>query len=164
VKTTSVYQGFTLTELIVTLVLIGILALFVAPRFAGMNTVRERGDYDKVLSAVTYARKAAVAKRRYACVAVASNSVTLTVDGDPPESTATPFGGTCPFGTALDLPSKDPDCTSAAANQTCLKYSTISAAPGTFQFDALGRASATATITMPGYPPITVEGETGYVH
>jgi len=30
--------------------------------------------------------------------------------------------------------------------------------------DALGRASATVTITMSGYPPITVEGETGYVH
>ena len=33
-----------------------------------MSTVRERSEYDKVLSAITYARKAAVAKRRYACV------------------------------------------------------------------------------------------------
>jgi MSHA pilin protein MshC len=164
VKTTSDCQGFTLTELIVTLVLIGILALFVAPRFAGMSTVRERSEYDKVVSAVTYARKAAVAKRRYACVAVASHAVTLTIDGNPPESTAAPFVGTCPFSTALDLPARDSDCASAGANQTCLKYSTISAAPATFQFDALGRASATVTITMPGYPPITVEGETGYVH
>jgi MSHA pilin protein MshC len=164
VKTTSDCRGFTLTELIVTLVLIGILALFVAPRFAGMSTVRERSEYDKVLSAVTYARKAAVAERRYACVAVSSNAIALTVDANPPESTASTFGGTCPFGTALDLPAKDPDCTTAGTNQTCLKYSTISAVPSTFQFDALGRASATVTITMPGYPPITVEGETGYVH
>jgi hypothetical protein len=40
----------------------------------------------------------------------------------------------------------------------------VSALPGTFQFDALGRASAPVTITMTGFPPITVEGETGYVH
>ena len=161
-KIPSDYRGFTLTELIVTLVLVGILAVFVAPKFAGMSTVRERSEYDKVLSAMTYARKAAVAKRRYACISVSSTIVTLTIDTNPPESTATPFGGTCPFGTALDLPSKDKDC--AASNQTCLKYSTIVSAPASFQFDPLGRASATVTITMSGYPPITVEGETGYVH
>ena len=68
--TPSDYRGFTLTELIVTLVLIGVLAVFVAPKFAGMSAVRERSEYDKVLSAITYARKAAVAKRRYACVSV----------------------------------------------------------------------------------------------
>jgi prepilin-type N-terminal cleavage/methylation domain-containing protein len=160
--TPSECQGFTLIELIVILVVIGVLAVFVAPKFAGMSVIRERSEYDKVLSAITYARKAAVAKRRYACVSVASTVVTLTIDTNPPESTATPFGGACPFGTALDLPSRDQDC--SASNQTCLKYSTISSAPSTFQFDALGRASTTVTVTMPGSPPITVEGETGYVH
>lgn len=155
-------RGFTLTELIVTMVVIGVLAVFVAPRFAGMSTVRERSEYDKVLSAITYARKAAIAKRRYACVSVLGTVVTLTVDTNPPESTALPFAGVCPFGAALDLPSSDKECT--AANQTCLKYSTISVTPSTFQFDPLGRASATVIVSMPGYPPITVEGETGYVH
>lgn len=160
--TTSDCRGFTLTELIVTLVLIGVLAVFVAPRFAAMSTVRERAEYDKVLSAITYARKAAVAKRRYACISVSSTIVTLTIDANPPESTAAPFGGSCPFGTALDLPSRDQDC--AASNQTCSRYTTISSTPGTFQFDPRGRASATVSITVSGYPPITVEGETGYVH
>jgi MSHA pilin protein MshC len=160
--TPSNHRGFTVTELIVTLVLVGVLAVFVAPKFSGISVVRERSEYDKVLSAIAYARKAAVAKRRYACVSVSSTVVSLTIDTGPPESTATPFGGTCPFGTALDLPSADKDC--SASNETCLKHSTISSVPGTFQFDALGRASATVTITMAGYPPITVEGETGHVH
>jgi len=160
--TLSNNRGFTLTELIVTLVMISVLAIFLAPKFGGMSAVRERTEYDKVLSAITYARKAAIAKRRYACVSVSGTLVTLTIDSNPPESTATPFGGTCPFGTALDLASKDKDC--AASNQTCLKYSTISSAPGTFQFDPLGRASTTVTITMSGFSPIKVEGETGYVH
>ena len=154
--------GFTLPELIVTLVVVGILAVFVAPRLTGINAARERSEYDKVLSAVTYARKAAVAQRRYACVQVTGTVVTLTIDPNPPESTATPFGGACPFATALNLTSRDAAC--AAANQTCLQYSTVTATPGTFQFDPLGRASATATFTMTGYPAITVEGETGYVH
>jgi MSHA pilin protein MshC len=158
----SGYRGFTLIELIVTLVLIGILAIFVAPKFAGLSAVRERADYDKVLSAITYARKAAIAKRRYACVSLASTAITLTIDSNPPESTATPFGGTCPFATALNLPSKDAEC--SASNQTCLKYSTVSSAPAAFQFDALGRASATVTVTISGFSPITVEAETGYVH
>ncbi len=160
--TPSSHRGLTLTELIVTLVLVGVLAVFVAPRFSGMIVVRERSEYDKVLSAITYARKAAIAKRRYTCVSVSGAVVALTIDANPPESTATPFGGVCPFGTALDLPSRDRDCT--ASNQTCLKHSTVSATPGQFQFDPLGRASTTVSITMPGHSPITVEGETGYVH
>jgi MSHA pilin protein MshC len=161
VRTTSDCQGFTLPELVVTLVVVGILAVFALPRLSATSAVRERAEYDKVVAAIAYARKAAIAKRRYACVSVSGTAVTLTIDGNPPESTATPFGGSCPFSTALDLPSRDQAC---APNQTCLQASTISATPTTFQFDALGRASATVTITMAGYPAITVEGETGYVH
>jgi hypothetical protein len=33
-----------------------------------------------------------------------------------------------------------------------------------FQFDPRGRASAQVVITVSGFPAITVEGETGYVH
>jgi MSHA pilin protein MshC len=160
--TLSNNRGFTLTELIVTMVLIGILAFFLAPKFGGMFALRERTEYDKVLSAVAYARKAAVAKRRYACVSVVGAVVTLTIDPNPPESTSTPFGGACPFGTALDLASRDNDCT--AANQTCLKYATLSSTASAFQFDPLGRASTTVTLSVPGFSPIKVEGETGYVH
>ncbi len=156
-------HGFTLPELIVILVVIGILAVFVAPRLTTINAVRERSEYDKVLSAIAYARKAAIAQRRYACVAITAGTVvTLTIDANPPESTATPFGGTCPFATGLNLASRDAAC--AALNQTCLQHSTIVAVPTTFQFDPLGRASATVTITMTGYPAIKVEGETGHVH
>jgi hypothetical protein len=36
--------------------------------------------------------------------------------------------------------------------------------PAAFQFDALGRAAATVTLTVTGFPVVTVEGETGHVH
>jgi MSHA pilin protein MshC len=160
--TLSNNRGFTLTELIVTLIVIGVLAVFVVPKLDGMSAMRQRTEYDKVVSAIAYARKAAVARRRYACVSVAGAAVTLTIDSNPPESTSTPFGGLCPFSTALDLAARDKDC--SASNQTCLKYASMSATPSTFQFDPLGRASATVSISMPGFSPIKVEGETGYVH
>jgi MSHA pilin protein MshC len=160
--TLSNNRGFTLTELIVILVVIGVLAVFVAPTLGGMTAIRQRTEYGNVVSAIAYARRAAIAKRRYACVSVSSTAVTFTIDSNPPESTSTPFGGTCPFVTALNLPSKDQSC--PVTNQTCLKYTSISSTSGTFQFDSLGRASATVTITMSGFAPITVEGDTGYVH
>src|SRR5262245_9183887 len=103
-------RGFTLTELIVILVLIGILAVFVAPKFADVGVVRERSEYDKILSALAYVRKMAVAKRRYACVSLASTGLAFSIDSNPPESTASPFGGACPFAAPLDLPSKDAAC------------------------------------------------------
>jgi prepilin-type N-terminal cleavage/methylation domain-containing protein len=60
--------GFTLVELIVILVVIGILAVFLLPNMRTMSAFKERGDYDRVVSALQYARKAAIAQRRYVCV------------------------------------------------------------------------------------------------
>jgi MSHA pilin protein MshC len=155
--------GFTLVELIVILVVIGILAVFLLPNMRTMSAFKERGDYDRVVSALQYARKAAIAQRRYVCVTPAAASLTLTIDPNPPESTATPFAGICPFANALQLPAPDPAC--GAANQTCLMATSIqSPVPAAFQFDALGRAAATVTLTVTGFPVVTVEGETGHVH
>ena len=154
--------GFTLVELVVTLLLTAILAVVVIPRLTNMDALRQRAEYDKVFSAIEYARKAAIAKRRYACVSLSASQVSLTVDANPPEATATPFGGTCPFATALVLPSPDSSC--AGSNQTCLKTTSISSTSNAFQFDARGRASATVVVTVSGYPSFTVEAETGYVH
>lgn len=155
-------RGFTLTELITVMAIVVILAVVAMPNLTGMNVVKQRVEYDKVVSVLTYARKSAISRRRYACVAVSSTAVTLTIDGNPPESTTTPFGGSCPFVTALALPSPDAAC--AATNQTCVKATTITSSASAFQFDPLGRASTVVTVTVAGFPAIKVEGETGYIH
>jgi MSHA pilin protein MshC len=155
-------RGFTLTEIVVTMIILGILAVALLPNLTGVNVVQQRADYDKLTFAVQYARKAAIARRRYACVALSATSATLTIDANPPESTATPFGGTCPFATALPLPAADTACSST--NQTCLKTISMSAAPTSFQFDPLGRASTPVTITISGFPSLKVESDTGLVH
>ena len=152
--------GFTLVELIVILLVLGILAVFILPR-QNMSVFRERADFDEVMSALQYARKAAIAKRRYVCVALSGTAVTLTIDPNPPEATAAAFGGSCPFATALALPVPDSRCTTS--NQACVRATTLTSSAPTFQFDARGRASAGTTVTVSGYTPITIEDETGYV-
>ena len=155
-------RGFTLTEMVVTMIILGVLSVFLLPNLIGVSVVQQRAEYDKLSFALLYARKAAVAKRRYTCVVLSATAATLTVDPNPPESTATPFGGTCPFATALALPAQDSACT--ITNQTCTKNISLSAAPSSFQFDPLGRASTTVTITVSGFPSLKVESDTGLVH
>jgi MSHA pilin protein MshC len=152
----------TLTELVVVLIILGVIAVVAIPRLTNMTALRDRGEYDKVVSTLQYARKAALAQRRYACVALTSATVTLTIDPNVPELTATPFGGTCPFAGALTLPV--PDKAPCGTNQLCLTTTTLTTGASAFQFDPQGRASATVTLTVSGFPAITVEGETGYVH
>ncbi|HZW22007.1 type II secretion system protein, partial [Noviherbaspirillum sp.] len=61
--------GFTLTELIVTLVILGILAIAIVPRFLDRSTFDSRGFHDETLAILRYAQKTAIAQRRNVCVA-----------------------------------------------------------------------------------------------
>ena len=160
-------RGFTLVELVMTLVIIAILAVFVVPRLDFKSTFDERAYHDRLKAGLQFARKAAVAQRRYVCVGVAANVVTFTVDASVPESTTTPFGGTCPFAGALTLPSPDSGCGGGAGNQICAPTGVTLSAPSsgtTFQFDARGGASAAVTFSSTGQVDVKVESETGYVH
>lgn len=159
--------GFTLLELILVLVLVGILAVFAYPRLVGRE-FDERGFRDQVLGTVQHARRLAVAARRYTCVTVAagtgpSATVSISRDATAPESV-----GTVSCGVAVPLPQPGRGC--AANNQVCAPGGvTLSASPASFVFDPLGRAVDTSkavlasapTLTVSGQPPITVTPETG---
>lgn len=149
--------GFTLIELIMTIVIVGILAVVVAPRFFDNNVFQSRGFADQVQASLRYAQKIAIAQRRNVCVTFtlpAPSTVTLRI--------ASLAGAGSPCNTDLISPTGDP-----AYVITAPAGIAFAALPTDFNFDGLGRPnpSALPTITIVGASnSITIEDETGYVH
>jgi len=137
-------SGFTLIELIMVIVILGVLAVFAAPRLINTDDFNARGFHDETMSLLRYAQKTAIAQRRTVCVVLNNTGVTLSIDtGTPPDGVcdaalappAAPRGGTGLVGT-----------------------------PSSFQYTALGSPSAAASVTIANAGNITVEADTGYVH
>ena len=151
-------RGFTLIELVVTLTVVTIIAVIAIPRL-NIHTFDTTGFYQEALSAIRYAQKEAVAKRRAVCVTLATNSVTLRFSAT---------AGTPPCNADLVSPRGVSPFTVTAATGV-----TLSPAPASFFFDPLGRpfdsagvASAQRTISISGdgTQSFVIEPETGYVH
>ena len=53
--------GFTLIELVIVIVIIGIVSAISAPKFFNISVFEERGFYDETLSAIRFAHKSAIA-------------------------------------------------------------------------------------------------------
>lgn len=147
--------GFSLIELVVVIVLLGIIAAVVMPRWQGGSGFEERGLRDQVVAALRYAQKSAVAARRTVCVSFTSSPSKV----DFAISSAYPAAN-CSVGSLLAGP--DGTNLSVAASGSITFTSSVSS----FTFDAAGRPSAAPSITVSGLPPamaITVASETGYV-
>jgi len=69
--------GFTLIELIMVIVMLGILAVFAAPRMFNSEDFYARGFHDETLALLRYAQKTAIAQRRTVCVDFSASSITL---------------------------------------------------------------------------------------
>ncbi|MFB0936560.1 MAG: prepilin-type N-terminal cleavage/methylation domain-containing protein [Propionivibrio sp.] len=143
--------GFTLVELVVVIVVVGILAITAMPRFANKADFDARGFFDGTLSILRYAQKSAVAQRRMVCVVFgADSSVTLTI--------AANFGGAC------DTPLAGPN---GAAPYALAAPSGVgfAAVPTSFNFGPSGEASLGQNISVVNLPgrSITVVASTGYV-
>jgi MSHA pilin protein MshC len=143
--------GFTLVELIMTIVIIGVLAAAVAPRFYDVNVFQSKGFADQVQATLRHAQKVAIAQRRNVCVAFPTAS-TLAV------SSASTSGTTSPCDLYLVSPSGRSGVWITAPSGI-----TFSTTPAGFKFDSLGKPSV-GTSGVIGTTTIIVEAETGYVH
>lgn len=161
-------RGFTLVELIMTIVIVGILSAVVAPRLLDTNVFQSRGFADQVQASLRYAQKIAIAQRRNVCAAMtANNDIILTI--------ASVSGAASACDSNLVSPAGQPSNCPSATYRICTPSSTIAISPSpvSFGFDALGKtfdtvgnpSTAQKSITVSGATNnIVVEAETGYVH
>lgn len=155
-------RGFTLVELIVILIIVGILAVIAIPRFTGVAAFNTQGFTDRVMESLRYAQKQAIAKRRNVCVAFTSTSMTFTY------ASAAGSGAAC--DTNLSGPAGQNPYSVVAENKSVVTFSPV---PAGLTFDALGRPLAAGvplaavqviTISGAGNRTFSVEPDTGYVH
>lgn len=140
--------GFTAIELVMVIVILGILSAAIVPKFFDNSVFQARGFSDRLLAALRYAQKSAIAQHRLVCVDLTTTTVTLTIATLNTDTRCSQV---------LNLPD-------SADNTLTAPYGITLNPATTLTFDALGRASS-AAITVSGVSnAITVEAETGYVH
>lgn len=143
--------GFTLTELVVVIVIATILSAFAISRINTASFDAE-GFASQLAATIRYAQKIAVSQRRNVTVTVSTGAVALTYPdiGQP----------------VRQPPGTDPFSLSVPTSKGVSLGGTLVVA-GTFTFSALGKPTTGGTLVVSGgdIAPITltVEAETGYV-
>ena len=140
----SFHSGFTLIELVVVILLLGILAAFAIPKFFNLSDYRTRAAYDEVAGAVRYAQKLAVASGCEVQVSISGNSYALQQHSTDCTSGA--------FATISNHP----------VTSNNMSGVSLASSPSSFIFDAMGRSSSAATVNIDS-ESFTVIAETGTV-
>ena len=83
------HKGFTLIEIVTTLVIIGVLSVIAAVRFTGTSTISARGAADMIQADIRYAQEAAMAEHTAKSVNFSTGSSAYTFS---PESSMDPLG------------------------------------------------------------------------
>lgn len=143
-KTVRSNAGFTLIELVLVVVLVGILSAVVAPQLT-MSGIDGRNFFDRTFNSIRFAQKLAMAQRRPTYVCIGSNSVAVGFATGCAAAANDPGGGTIDFN-------------NSAVSMSALEFS----------FDAQGQVAAQHDITVnvdngDSYK-LRVESNTGYVH
>ncbi|MDA3903081.1 MAG: prepilin-type N-terminal cleavage/methylation domain-containing protein [Desulfuromusa sp.] len=145
-RITKYKNGFTLIELVVILLLLGILAAVALPKFFNVSDYQNRATYDEVAGAVRYAQKLAVASGCEVRVDLSGNSYALQQHSTD-----------CTTGSFATI-SGHPITSNNFSNVT------LTSVPSIFNFDAMGRSNSDVSVNIDGGSlSFDVIAETGYV-
>ncbi len=152
-NTTLSYSGFTLIELVVVILLLGILATYVAPRL-NLDGFRQTGFVQQTTAAIRFAQKQAIGS---GCeVSVSITAVDCSVQFAAPVNAGCPAAATTIINPAT------------GQNNFCDNSTPEATAdlPTTIQFDNIGRPTATAgdLSLVLGSRTIIVATETGFAY
>lgn len=151
-------RGFTMVELVMVLVVLGLLAVVVLPRMDSGQAFREMGFRDQVAAALRHAQKTAVSHRRLVCATVAADQLSLAIASAHPASAC---------GSALAGP--DGRLPSASSPSVGIALASAPAGPlyfqpsGTVTNDGAGTTPTDFTLTVTNQAAIAVLGTTGHV-
>lgn len=163
----SSQSGFTLIELIMVIVILGVLAVFAAPRIFQSSDFFARGLHDETLALLRYAQKAAIAQRRMVCVTFDTvntpNTVVLTTENPTPTNSPLPVVN---CNANLAGPRGESPATVTARSGTSYSGATNVIFNGLGQPVSTSRAplASNISISFTGAADVTVEAVTGYVH
>jgi MSHA pilin protein MshC len=158
-------RGFTMVELIMVMVMVGVLAAIGIPRLMGGNTTGAMVFGDQVASALRHAQSSAVSHRRLVCLDLGARTIVMRIR----TATAAPTEAgmnACPSPLqGVDNGMYDSSDSTVALTGTPIQLyfqpdGTISGAPAGAPLGAVRLG-----ITLDGTPQRTIvlEGSTGYV-
>ncbi len=137
-KRTGCSRGFTLVELITTILIIALIAAVSGPRFFDINVFQQQGFYDETIAAIRYAQKYAVATGCTVRVQITAGGYTLF----RPAGVATCNTG--PYNIAI----ADPSGNEAAFARTTPGDITLTTNPVTPNIDFIADGSAAVPATV----------------
>lgn len=151
-------SGFSMPELVIVIVIAGVVAVSVIPKFDTALGLRDDAWRDQVLAALRYGQKSAVAHRRLVCATVSSASISLRIaSANPASSCNSDLRG--PEGSASFTTGGGSSASTAVSPAGIIYFQP----DGRVTSDGAGATASSRTVSMSGVSSITVNGETGYV-